>query len=485
MRDVREGALAVGDLPPDQFRRRMHEVADMVADYLTKVERYPVLPPIEPGAVRSRLPAAPPEQPEPLDAILADYRRLIEPNITHWNHPGFFAYFAITGSGPGILGETLAAALNVNAMIWKSGPAPTELEEHVCDWVRQLIGLPDGWRGHINDTASMSTLLALAAARHRTQGGLARSKGVRALPPLTVYASEHAHTAVDKAVITLGLGEDHLRRLPTDDEFRFRVDALEEAIASDRRAGRLPMAVLATVGTTSSTSVDPVAELAAVARREDLWLHVDAAYAGPAAICPEYRAVMPGLELADSLVLNPHKWLFTPMDCSVLLLRDADALRSAFALAPDILKTYDARALNLMDYGPQLGRRFRALKLWFVLRAFGAEGIRARIRAHCEWARAFAAWVAGTPGFEVCAPVPFSTVCFRATPAAGPEDQDAFNERLLAAVNAAGPVFLSSTRLRGRLVLRLAIGNLRTTEAHVRRAFEIVREARDHLGRVA
>jgi aromatic-L-amino-acid decarboxylase len=300
------------------------------------------------------------------------------------------------------------------------------------------------------------------------------------LPALTVYASDQAHSSIGKAAITLGIGLDHLRKIPTDDAFRMDTRALEAAIRLDRAEGRRPIAVVATAGTTSTTSVDPVPAIAAVCRREDLWLHVDAAYAGVSAICPELREVMPGLGEADSLVTNPHKWLFVPVDCSVLFVRDPDLLRETFSLVPHYLSTTET-ATNLMDYGVQLGRRFRALKLWMVMRAFGAAGLRERMRYHCTLARAFAEWVRAAPGFQVVAPVPFSTVCFRATPGVSPVEQDAFNERLLSEVNAAGPVFLSHTRLRDRYVLRLTVGNLRTTRAHIEQAWSLIQEAHARL----
>jgi aromatic-L-amino-acid/L-tryptophan decarboxylase len=457
-----------GDVPPPALRAAMHHVADMVCDYLENVRRYPVLSKVAPGEIRRSLPAAAPEQAEPLERILADYQRLIEPNVTHWNHPGFMAYFPVTGSGPGILAETLAAALDINAMLWRTGPAPTELEEHACDWLRQLMGLPATFRGHINDTASVSSLVSLAAARNRVREYDVRNRGLAGqpgLPALTMYASEQAHSSIDKAAITLGIGLDHLRRIPTDEAFRLLPAALEAAIRDDRAAGRRPFAVVATVGTTSTTSVDPVPAIAEICRREGLWLHVDAAYAGAAAICPELREKMPGLELADSIVTNPHKWLFVPADCSVLLVRDPDALREAFSIVPHYLSTTETGVTNLMDYGIQLGRRFRGLKLWMVLRAFGAEGLRTRLRYHCALAQEFASWVKSQPGLELAAPVPFGTVCFRAVPDGSPERQDSFNERLLAGVNSAGPVFLSHTRLRERYVIRLTVGNLRTTRA--------------------
>jgi aromatic-L-amino-acid/L-tryptophan decarboxylase len=481
-----------GDLPPDELRRAMHRVADLVADYLERVGDYPVLPRIRPGDVAAALPEAPPEAPEPVDRVLDDYQRLIEPNVTHWNHPGFLAYFGITGSGPGILGEALTAALNVNAMLWRTGPAPTELEERTCDWLRQMMGLPAGFFGHINDTASISSLLALAVARHRLPGLDIRGRGMAGrpeVPALTVYASDQAHSSIDKGAILLGVGHENVRRIESDGEFRMSVPALAQAIARDRREGRLPLAVVATAGTTSTTSVDPLSEIADLCEQEGIFLHVDAAYAGSAAICPEYRALMAGMERADSLVVNPHKWLFTPVDCSVLFVRDPALLRATFSLVPEYLRTDEAGATNLMDLGVQLGRRFRSLKLWMVIRAFGVEGLRERIREHCALARWLKEAIEATPGFELAAPVPFSTVCFRArataadgpeaASAAGPElastAEDRFNERLLQAINAAGPFFLSHTVLRGRYTLRVAIGNLRTTRADIAELWDLVR----------
>lgn len=470
----------LGDVPAAEFRAAMHRVADLVADYLEHVADYPVLSRARPGDVRAALPAVPPRDPEPLEAILADYRRLIEPNLTHWNHPGFMAYFGITGSGPGILGETLAAGLNVNAMLWRTSPAATELEDLVTDWLRQMLGLPEGYRGHINDTASVSTFVALGAARDRTPGLEVRERGLAGrpdVPPLVIYASEQAHSSVDKAAIALGLGIAGLRKVPVDAAFRMDAGALETMLAEDRARGRLPIAVVATAGTTSTTSLDPLAAIAAICRREALWLHVDAAYAGSAAICPEFRPLFDGIEAADSVVVNPHKWLFTPVDCSVLLVREPAALRAAFSLVPEYLRTDEEGVTNLMDYGIQLGRRFRALKLWMVIRAFGVRGLRDRIRHHIGLARELEGWIRAEPGFEVVAPVPFSVVCFRLARGATGEAQDAANDRLLAAVNAAGPVFLSATTLRGRRVLRVAIGNLRTRREHVAKAWALIREA--------
>lgn len=467
-----------GDIPAGEFRRAIHQVADLIADYLEGVGDYPVMPPIQPGDVRRQLPPAGPAAGEPLDAILADYKRIIEPATTHWNHPGFMGYFAVTGSGPGILGEALAAGLNVNAMLWRTGPAPTELEELVCDWLRQWMGLPAGFRGHINDTASIGSLLALGAARQNARELDIRHKGLagRDLPVLRVYCSEHAHSSIDKACLTLGLGLDNLVKIPADASYRMIPAELERAILADRAAGRRPLAVVATVGTTSTTSIDPVPAIGEICRRHGLWLHVDGAYAATAAICPEFREMMPGLELADSLVTNPHKWLFVPVDCSVLFVRDVDTLKEAFSIVPEYLRVPETAGTNLMDLGVQLGRRFRALKMWMVCRSFGLEGLQARMRGQCRMAAELAEWIDAEPGFERSAPVPFSTVCFRATPSGTPEEQDAYNERLMAAVNAVGPVLISHTRIGGRIVLRACIGNLRTTREHLRRAWELIRE---------
>ena len=467
-----------GDLPPEEFRRLAHEAADWMADYLANVGNLPVLARVRPGDVRGRLPSHPPEAGEELDAALADFREIIVPGITHWNHPAFFGYFSISGSGPGILGEMLAAALNVNAMVWRSSPAATELEEVTLDWLRQLVGLPVGFEGTINDTASTSVLYALAAAREVAYPE-SRQQGLFGARPGRVYASEHAHSSVEKAVLALGFGRDGYRTIPVDETFRMRPDVLAEAMAEDAAAGVVPVAVVATLGTTSTTSVDPVAELLPAVRKHGAWLHVDAAYGGPAAVLPELRPLFAGWEEADSVVINPHKWLFTPVDCSVLFCRRPEELVRAFSIVPEYLRTAETgKVRDLMDYGVALGRRFRSLKLWFVLRYFGREGIAANLREHIRLAQAFAAWVEGEPGWEVSAPVPFGLVCFRAAPGgASGEEADAFNQRILDRVNASGEAFLTHTKLRGRMVLRLAIGNVKTTEAHVVRTWELLREA--------
>lgn len=471
----------LGEMDADTFRREGHRLVEWIASYYEHPERYPVLSRVKPGEVRSSLPPEAPEQGEPFDAILGDFERIILPGITHWNHPGFFAYFATTGSGPGVLAEFLAASLNSLGMLWRTSPSVTELEEVALGWLRKLMGLPDTFEGVIYDTASVSSLHALATARELAAPGV-RTQGLSGrpeLPHFRVYCSEQAHSSIDKAIILLGLGHQALRKVPSDAEFRMDVKALEAAIASDREAGLRPMAVVATVGTTSTTSVDPVEAIAAVCQREGIWLHVDSAYAGVAAMIPEYRHILNGVEFADSLVVNPHKWLFTPFDLSAFYCRRMDLLRQAFSLTPEYLKTTEAGAVrNLMDTGVQLGRRFRALKLWMILRYFGAEGIRARLAAHIDLARRFAEWVDADPDFERLAPVPFSVVCFRARPSGVEWSEpalEALNQRLLDAMNATGEVFLSHTKLDGRFVLRLAVGNLRTEDRHVRRAWEIAK----------
>ena len=469
---------SLGDVDLNEFQKQGHELIDWIADYLGNAERYPVLSRAEPGDIKNQLPASPPEQGESLAEVFHDVESTIVPGLTHWNHPNFLAYFAITGSAPGILGELLSAAFNVNGMLWATSPAATELEETVVDWLRQILGLPEGWFGLIQDTASVATLCALAAARESLDDLDVRERGLSQAPPLTLYTSAQAHSSIDKAGITLGIGHENVRRVPSDDRFRMQPDVLARMIETDRANGKRPFAVVATVGTTSTTSVDPVPEIADVCARHGLWLHVDAAYAGAAAVLPEKRQILDGCDRADSFVANPHKWLFTPIDCSVLYTARPDVLKAAFRLVPEYLRTdQQDDVTNLMDYGVALGRRFRALKLWYVLRAFGVDGIRARIREHIRLAEAWATWVDADPQFERLAPVPFSTVCFRACPndRSGAE-LDELNERLLARVNATGEAYLSHTRLDGRYVLRAAIGHLRTTEAHLERIWSVLQD---------
>ena len=423
------------------FRSDLERAADWVEAYLDGIGERPVATAVEPGSVRARLPVSPPEHGEPFEAMLRDLDEVIVPGLAQWNHPRFFAWFANTGSEPGILAELLIAALNVNAMTWASSPAATELEEVTLSWLAQLLGLPIGWHGHIEDTASTATVAALAAARTLRPGGV-------------VYASEAANFSVEKAARLIGL---EFRPVPVDDAFRMRTDfPLADATA-----------VVATVGTTGTTSVDPVAELAQRCEEAGVWLHVDAAYAGSAAVCPELRWCLDGCENADSIVVNPHKWLFVPMDCSTMWTRRPEALHAAFGTERDYLvDTEDA--LDLKNYGPALGRRFRALKLWFVLRWYGAEGLRALIREHVRLAQLFASWVEADPDWEVSAPHPFSTVCFR--------HRTADNDAVADAATRTGKLFVAPARLRGESIIRLAIGNAGTTEADIELAWEVLRD---------
>ena len=472
---------APGDLRSGLFAEHAHAAVDWIADYLADPERYPVLSAVTPGYVRRSLPSAPPDEPEPLGAIVRDFETLIVPGLTHWNHPRFLAYFAITGSAPGILAELLCAAVNVNAMLWKTSPAATELEEHVLDWLRQMLGLEPGWFGITTDTASISSLLALAAAREARDELAVRSRGLAGradVPVLRVYCSEHAHSSIDKAAMTLGIGHDNVVKVGSDTDFRLRPDLLAAAVREDRARGFLPLAAVSTVGTTSTTSVDPTPAIADICAREKLWLHVDAAYGGAAAIIPEMRWVFDGVERADSLVVNPHKWLFTPVDCSALWTRRPDVLRRAFALVPDYLVTREQdEATNFMDYGVQLGHRFRALKLWFVLRAYGRRGLVERLQHHIALARDLASWIEREAHWRVVAPVQFSVVCFRhEPPGLSAEEIDRHNEELLHHVNASGAGYLSHTRLGGRYVIRVAIGNIRTDRSHVRDVWEVLRQ---------
>jgi aromatic-L-amino-acid/L-tryptophan decarboxylase len=464
------------------FRRHGYELVDWIARYLEHPDRYPVLARVKPGEITDALPAQAPEDPETFEAIMADFERLLVPGLTHWNHPGFFAYFATTATAPGVLAEFLSAALNQQAMLWRTSPAATELEAVTLGWLRRLIRLPDSFEGVIYDTASIASLHALAAARHAAITDV-RNRGLAGRTDLSnvrVYCSDQAHSSIDKAMITIGLGLESLKKIPVDADFKLRVDALSAAITEDVQNGVRPLAVVATIGTTSTTSVDPVASIADVCERERLWLHVDAAYAGAAAMVPSHHHLFDGIERADSVVVNPHKWLFTPFDLSAFYCRRMDVVRAAFSVTPEYLKTPEGNDVrNLMDTGVQLGRRFRALKLWMVLRSLGAKAVRERLSAHMRLAQDFATWIDEHPDFERMAPVPFSVVCFRWRPADRNLPQaelNMANERLLDAVNASGEVFLSHTRLDGCFVPRLAIGHIETTEQQVQRAWQLLRE---------
>src|SRR2546421_5759697 len=481
-----EGKVApvLGDMDKEDFRRFGHELIDWIADYFERIEDLPVLAQIEPGDLKAQLPVAPPEKGEAMEEIIRDVDRLIVPALTHWSHPSFFAYFATSTSAPGIFGELLSAAFDNKAMLWRTSPASTELEEVTLDWLRQMMGLDAGYTGIIYDTASVSSLHAIAAAREGV-GMRIREEGMsgrKDLPLLRVYVSEQAHSSIEKGVITLGLGQKGLRKIPTDSEFRMDVKALAEAIEEDKRNGYVPFCVVATVGTTSTSSIDPVAEIVPIGERHAMWLHVDAAYAGSAAVVPELRYILNGCERADSVAVNPHKWLFTPFDLSVLYCRHLDLLRRAFSVVPDYLRTPEQEKVRSgSDYGVQLGRRFRALKLWMIIRYFGHEGLVARIREHCRLAKLFASWVTTADDWEIMAPTPFALVCFRASPSLEGEAEDvrgkrldALNEAIMHGVTGTGRAFLSHTKLNDKLTLRLSIGNIRTTEKHVKEAWDLL-----------
>jgi aromatic-L-amino-acid decarboxylase len=457
----------------EDFRRAGHEAVDWIARYLSSVSEMPVLAQTKPGELLDALPQSAPTQGEPFDAILRDFDRLVMPAVTQWNHPRFFAYFACTGSTPAILGEMLAAALNTNGLHWKTSPAVAELEQRALDWLRQWIGLNEEWFGIVYDTASTSSMHAIVCAREMLDPE-ARTAGSR--NDMVLYMSDQSHMSIEKGAIAVGVGQQNVRKVPSDAEFRMRPEALAKMVEEDKRAGKRPFCVVATVGTTSSTSIDPVPQIADITEKHGMWLHVDCAYAGSAAVLPEQRHILAGAERAHSLVLNAHKWLLTPIDLSAFYTRRPDILRRAFSLTPDYLKTQDdPRAHNLMDYGVPLGHRFRALKLWFVMRYFGRERIEGMLRSHIQWAQDLAALVDAHPQFERIAPVPLSVICFRYK---GSDDE---NRTIMEKVNASGRVFIASTVLNGKLTLRLAIGNLETTWKDVQEAWDLLQQAAKNL----
>ena len=462
---------ALGDLTPEALRAHLHRVADWIADYRATIEQRPIVPSVRPGDIAARCPADPPDGPTSLDHIVAEMDTVVMPGIVHWGHPAFLGYFGSTSNGPALAGEMIAAALNVSAMTWQTSPAATELETVVLGWIRRMIGLPDVFAGVVYDTASIAILHALAAAREQC-GVAVRERGIAGrtdVPRHRVYASDQAHSSIEKAMIVLGLGEANVVRIPSDEAFRLNVAALQSAIHDDLRSGFRPMAVVATVGTTSTTSVDPVVAIAAVCRESGLWLHVDAAYGGAMALVPEGKWAMEGVDLADSVVVNPHKWMFVPLDFSALFVRRPELLRAVFSLTPDYLRG-DAAAgeIDYMDYGLQLGRRFRALKAWMVFRAFGRDGLAARISEHRRLAQEWARWVEADPRFVLAAPVPMAVVCFRFV-AAGLDEAagDRLNVKIVQALNASGDAYLTHTRVGGRVVMRVGIGNILTTVEHL------------------
>ena len=474
-------ANSLSDMPPEDFRKYGYQLIDWITEYLKDPERYPVLSNIQPGEVKNQIQNNPPQRPEKFSNVLSDIDKIIMPGMTHWNHPNFMAYFNSTASAPGILAELLSSALNINGMLWKSSPASTELEQAMIKWFRQMLGFPEDFWGIIYDTASVSSMHAIAAAREYINIQT-REKGLAGrddIPRLKLYCSEHAHNSIDKGALTLGIGLEGIRKIPVDDKFRMIPERLSAAIKEDRKNGWLPFCVVATIGTTSTTSVDPVDKVAEICKREKVWLHVDAAHAGVTAMLPEMKSHFSGIEAADSLVVNPHKWMFVPIDLSVLFTKHPDILKRAFSLTAEYLKTgVDSEVENYMDYGIQLGRRFRSLKLWFIIRYFGIEGIQNILREHLRLGKLFAGWIDSRAEFERMAPTPFSTVCFRANPGNLNENSiDALNENLMNKVNETGKLFITHTKLNNKFVIRLVVSGIRTKESHVRNAWELIQKA--------
>ena len=467
-----------GDMPTADFRKFGYQIIDQLADYFDEMEKYPVLSQVEPDWLKNSIPASAPETGEDFGNILGDVDKLIMPAVTHWNHPSFHGLFSTSTSSVGVFGEMFTAAFDMKAMLWRTSPASTELEDVVLDWLRQMMALPANFEGIIYDTASVSTMHAIAAAREKA-GFHIREQGMSGrgdVPLLRVYASEHVHSSIDKGVITLGLGLRSLRKIECNERFEMIPAKLVEAIEQDIAAGYKPICVIPTVGTTSTSSIDPVDAIADICEKYGIWLHVDTAYAGSTAIVPEMQPLFKGWERADSIVVNPHKWLFTPFDLSVLYCKDLSELKEAFTLVAEYLKTSDEQSVkNGMDYGIQLGRRFRALKLWFVIRYFGREGLIARLREHCRLARLFASWVETSENWELLAPVPFALVCFRACPT-GVDDLNALNEQIMNNINASGEAYLSHTKLNGNYTLRLSVGSIRVEERHLKKVWNILNE---------
>ncbi len=468
----------LGDMPTEEFRKYGYEVVDWLANYFEHMEELPVLSQVQPDWLKNQLPASAPEIGEDFGTILGDVDKLILPAVTHWNHPNFHGLFSTSTSSVGVFGEMLTAAFDMKAMLWRTAPASTELEDVVLDWLRQMMDLPKHFEGIIYDTASVSTMHAIAAAREKANLRV-RDEGMSGrddIPLMRVYCSEHVHSSIDKGVITLGLGLKSLRKIECNDQFEMIPEKLAEAIDEDIEAGYLPICVIPTVGTTSTSSVDPVDAIADICEKYRIWLHVDTAYAGSTAIVPEYRKYFAGWERADSIVVNPHKWLFTPFDLSVLYCKDLSVLKEAFSLVAEYLKTSDEQSVkNGMDYGIQLGRRFRALKFWFIIRYFGREGLIARLRDHCRLAKLFESWVEASDDWEMMAPVPFALACFRACPK-GVDDLNALNERIMNEINASGEAYLSHTKLNGNYTLRLSVGSIRVEERHLTKVWNILNE---------
>ena len=468
----------------NEFRAHAHELVDWMADYMEHVESYPVKAQVQPGEILGRLPERPPEAGEPFDRIMEDFRRVIIPGITHWQHPSFFAYFPANTSPPSVLAEMLTSTLGAQCMSWATSPAAAELEERVMQWLGGMIGLPASWHGVIQDTASTATLCSILTAREARSGFAVNARGLDGTERFTVYCSSEAHSSIEKAVRIAGLGRERLRKIPVDDVYAMIPGALEEAVRADLAAGLTPLAVVAALGTTGSTAVDPLEAVGEVARRYGLWLHVDAAFAGAALLLPEERTVLAGIGQADTFVFNPHKWMFTNFDCTAYFVKDPVALVRTFEILPEYLKTHEREPVNnYRDWGIQLGRRFRALKLWFVIRTYGVEGLRRMVGRHLAMARALEQCMRAEPEVELLAPVRFSVLCFRVHPR-GLDDEtrlNGLNMTLMERLNASGRLFLTHTKLRGRVALRLVIAQTGVEQRHVDAAWAAIREEAGRL----
>lgn len=479
----------MSDMPIEQFRKAGYEMIDWIAGYLSNIEKYPVLPNINYGDIKKRISKEPPLEGENPEIFLEDVENILMKGITHWNHPDFMAYFNSTSSGPGILAELLSAAFNVNGMAWHTCPSLTELEEMMIEWYKNVFNLPENFWGIVYDTASTSSFHAIAAAREQFAHLKIREKGMAGrndLKRLRIYASEQAHFSIDKAALALGFGMEGIRKIAVDKEFRMIPGELVKAVTDDKKNGWIPCCVVATVGTTSSTSVDPVNEIGTVCNKENVWLHVDAAYAGTASVLPEMKWIFNGIGKVDSLVINPHKWMFTPIDYSLLFTKKPELLKKAFSLSSEYLDTSKDSVTNFMDYGIQLGRRFRSLKPWFIFRYFGVKGLQDRIREHIRLAKMFADWIKESSEFELIAPVNFGVVCFRAVPEKmkTADELNTFNELLINKINRTGRLFLSHTKLNGMFTIRICISGIRTDEKHVKQAWNIINECKNELLRI-
>jgi len=463
----------------NEFRKHGHEMVDWMANYFENIENLPVRSTVNPGDIIKMLPAEAPTEAEPFEAIMKDFKNIIMPGITHWQHPGWHGYFTANNSYPSILAEMLTSTLGAQCMSWLTSPAATELEENVMLWLAKMIGLPDNFTGVIQDTASTATLVSLLTAREKATGMSTNSNGFYNFRPFTIYCSTEAHSSIERAVKIAGFGKDYLRKIEVDEFYALRTDKLKLAIEKDIKDGFEPLAVVAAIGTTGSTAIDPLDEIGQICKKYNIWLHVDAAWAGTALLLPEMRYMIKGIENVDTFVFNPHKWMFTNFDCTAYFVKDKGALIQTFEILPEYLKTKEGSSVNnYRDWGIQLGRRFRALKLWFVIRSFGVKGLQEKIKTHIDWANEFAGWIEKTKNFELLAPSPLATVCFRLKPETGLSEDvlNQLNAQFIEAINQTGKIFISHTKLNGKFTLRFVVGQTNTEYHHIENAWQIIKD---------